>query len=78
MKKVNGVYSVNPLISLARLAGFEPATHGLEVKAPELHNLLYLLQLIDLTIDLVSTFWQIFHPVAHFGGKFSHRVSHSG
>jgi hypothetical protein len=43
---------------------------------PELHNLLNLLQHTEFTWFINSTSWQFFHPLAGFGEKFSHRVSH--
>ena len=60
---------VNLLKKLARLAGFKPATHGLEVKALELPNLLKLLEAIEITDLPFSLSFQI---LAGFGIFLNH------
>ena len=40
----------NPLISMVRPAGFEPAAYGFVVKISGFHNLLNLVELFDMTV----------------------------
>ena len=48
------------LILLARLAGFEPATYGLEDRLSKLPNLLILLEAFEIISFLFVTFYHVF------------------
>ncbi len=51
---------------MARLEGFEPPTHGLEVNNPELPNLLNLLEAIEIPELLLSLFFLSWQVLAYF------------
>jgi hypothetical protein len=65
-----------PLTTLimARLAGFEPATDGLEVNASELPNLLNLLEAVDITEFQFSKSLPILAVFSIFGISFHTQI----
>ena len=68
------VASLRLLIELARLAGFEPAPHGLEVKARELSNLLKLLEAIEITELPFGLSFQILTGFCPFWNHFPTQI----
>jgi len=61
---------------MARLAGLEPATYGLEGKALEFPKLLKLQQIFEMIIFLLANLFRFLLILARFGKFFSHGFSH--